>query len=91
MNDKNWTEIETERLIRAYPYLTIKELRMLFPEYNADMINSKVRRLKNQGLITKNKDAQAKKIAMKQRTWSKQLKPGVYNREPDSWRKGKLG
>ncbi|MFZ0451944.1 MAG: hypothetical protein WAL98_22155, partial [Desulfatiglandaceae bacterium] len=76
------------RLIRAYPVLTIKELLMLFPECNADMINAKVRRLKTNGLITKNKDSHVRKIAMKQRLWVRQIKPGEFNTDPDSWRKG---
>ena len=90
MSSSKWTEVETERLSRAYPVLTIKELLMLFSGYNADMINSKVRRLKKKGSITKNKDTHVKKIAMKQRTWSRQLEPGVFNREAESWRTGKL-
>ena len=89
-NRITWPEVEAEHLIRTYPVLTIKELLMLFPGYTADMINKKVRRLKKKGLIRKNKNANARKIANKQRTWSRQVKPGVFNRDPDAWKKGKL-
>ena len=89
-NKTTWTERETERLIRAYPVLTIKELLMLFPGFSKDGINSKVRRLKKQGLIKNNKDPLVREMAMKQRTWSRQVKPGVFNRKPDAWKKGKI-
>jgi hypothetical protein len=90
MTDRNtWTEEEIDRLIRAYPVLTIKELRMLFPWYNANMINSKIRRLKNQGLIDQNKNSHTKEVALKQRTWSRQIAPGVFNEKPDAWLRGK--
>jgi hypothetical protein len=90
MSGNKWTEVEVDRLKRAYKVLTIKELLMLFPDRNAESINAKIKRMKENGEITGNKDRDVKKIAMKQRRWVRQLRPGEFNTDPDSWRKGKL-
>lgn len=90
MNRNKWTDSEIDRLKRAYKVLTIKELLLLFPDRNAESINAKIKRLKEKGEIIGNKDSEVKKIAMKQRRWVRQLRPGEFNIDPDSWRKGKL-
>ena len=86
INRKKWTENEVERLIRAYPVLTIKELEMLFPDKNRNSINSKVQQLKRQNAIKKSKDKKTVQVARNQRTWSRQISPGEFNRDPDSWK-----
>ena len=90
MPRNTWTDAEVDRLKRAYKVLTIKELMMLFPDKNAESINAKIRRLKEKGEIVGNKDRKVKEIAMKQRRWVKQIKPGKFNTDPDSRRRGKL-
>ena len=90
MDRNKWTDAEVDRLKRAYKVLTIKELLLLFPDRNAESINAKIRRLKEKGEIVGNKDRKVKEIAMKQRRWVRQIKPGEFNIDPGSWRKGKL-
>jgi hypothetical protein len=85
MDRKKWTESEIHRLKRSYKVLTIKELMRLFPERNANCINAQIRRLKDRGEIVGNKDPEVRKTAMRQRRWLRQVRPGKFNVNPDSW------
>lgn len=90
MNRKKWTNADVDLLKRTYKVLTIKELLLLFPDRNAESINAKIKRLKEKGEIVGNKYREVQEIAMKQRRWIRQEKPGEFNIDPDSWRKGDL-
>jgi hypothetical protein len=88
MEGKKWTEYESDLLKRAYKCLTIKELEILFPDKTRDSINAKIRRLKSKRKIVGNKNRRVRIAALQQRRWSKQIAPGKFNVDPDSWRKG---
>ncbi len=64
---KSWTYTEECILIDNYVLKTINELENLLPGRNADSINCKIKRLKNNGKLTKNKDSSTIERAYKQR------------------------
>jgi len=52
---RNWTHSEKKVLIDNYEKTTIKELLVLLPARNADMINAQIKRLKKAGKINAGK------------------------------------
>lgn len=68
MSKKRWSVSEVEILIDNYANSTIKELIELLPGRDADSINSKIKRLKKDGLITSDKCKEAINRAYRQRS-----------------------
>ena len=83
---RSWSKKSEQVLKVLYPHTTIKELLDVFPGETQKSLNSKIGRLKRQGEITGNKTEAAVERARRQRTWSRQLRPEVYNVEPEEWR-----
>lgn len=64
---KGWRYADEQLLIEHYDKLTIKELKRFFPDRSDDSINAKIKRLKEKGKISGNKEEDAKKRALQQR------------------------
>lgn len=62
-----WRYTDEQLLIRYYPVMTIKELKRFFPNRTEDSINAKIKRLKERGKISENKDRDTINRALRQR------------------------
>ena len=80
-----WAEPLMNALKCLYKDFTTKELCVIFSRPTAKQINDKIRFLKEKGEIRGNRTPQTINRSMRQRRWSIQLVPGVYNTHPDSW------
>jgi len=62
-----WKKIEVNALVILYPDFTIKELMQVFKGKTEESINTKISRLKKEGLIARNKESETRTRAMVQR------------------------
>jgi hypothetical protein len=65
--NKEWSATEEKKLIKNYATRTIHELMLIFPGRSQEAINGKIKRLKSEGKITKEKQEDVIKRSYEQR------------------------
>jgi predicted HTH transcriptional regulator len=82
---RTWSEPETESLKVLYQHMTNKELEMVFSQFTRAQIKNKLSSLMASGKIKKGRRAKTRSRAIAQRIWLRQIKPGVFNVDPNQW------
>ena len=86
MVQERWKKFEVAALVTLYPQFTTKELMQVFNGKSEESINAKIRRLKEDGFITRNKDHKTKTRAMFQR----RKKNLFYKKRTREWSEPRL-
>jgi hypothetical protein len=81
MGKERWKRMEVAALVSLYPNFTTKELAQVFHGKNEESINSKIRRLKEAGVITQNRTQET----IVRASFQRRKENPFYTRRTRSW------
>ena len=84
-HNRTWSEPETEALKVLYWHMTNKELELVLSQFTRAQIKNKLSSLMATGEIKKGRREKTRSRAIAQRIWLRQIRPGVFNVDPNQW------